>query len=100
MGAFTDDLTALLAEIDGEGESYYSTVLADYSDDIEHVTTKMLDRSRWVVLQLDVYRRKADGALAGIRWDAPATEEQEGQDLNPVVVKVEEFTRTDYRQVS
>lgn len=100
MGAFTDDLTALLAEIDGEGESYYSTVLADYSDDIEHVVSKMLDEHRWYVIKLDVYRRKADGALAGVRWESPATEEQEGQDRNPVVVKVEEFTRTDYRQVS
>jgi hypothetical protein len=96
---FTDELQALLDRMTSEGDSYYSTVLADYTGDIEHVATKMLDRHRWAVTQLDVYRRKADGALAGIFWESPATEEQEC-DRAPVVVQVEAYTRTDYRTVN
>ena len=96
--AFTDELQALLDQMTSEGDNYYSTALDAYTDDIEHVATKMLDRRRWAVMQLDVYRRKADGVLAGIRWDSPATEEQEC-DRKPEVVQVEAYTRTDYRQV-
>jgi len=99
MAEFTADLQALLAEMTNAGKNYWPSVLEGYSDDIEHVAKEVLDRRRWVVNTLDVYRRKADGALAGIRWDAPATEEQEGQERYPEVVKVEQVMRTTYRVV-
>lgn len=95
MGSFTNDLRATLHDMTEAGERYYSTLLE--SADVEHVATVPLDEHRWYTRKLDVYRRKADGALAGVTWEDPATEEQEGQDRNALVVEVEAYTTTSYR---
>lgn len=93
--AFVTELRVSLRELTEAGESYGSNALG--ADDIEHVATVPLEEHRWYVRKLDVYRRKADGALAGVVWDSPATEVQEDQDRNALVVEVEAFTSTSYR---
>jgi hypothetical protein len=95
--AFIDEVRTALSELDLDGEKYWSSCLEGTG--IEHVDTIPLSKHRWYMTQLDVYRRKADGALAGVRWDSPATEVQEDQDRNAVAVLVETYTTTSYRVV-
>lgn len=93
---FTTDLQARLDDLGAN--DYYSEALV--GDGIEHVTTERLDQRRWYTVELDIYRRTADGALAGIRWNDPATEMQEDMDANAEVVPVEAFTTVAYRPIT
>lgn len=92
---FLDEVHKVLVELDEAQENYWTTCLK--ADGVEHVETISLDQHRWYTVKLDVYRRKLDGALVGVRWDSPATEEQEDQDRNAQAVDVEEVTVTSYR---
>lgn len=92
---WTDDLRIGLHNMDEIGEKYWTAALE--APGVEHVCTVHLSEHSWYTRKLDVYRRKADGAVAGVVWDCPATEEQEGQERNALVVEVEEYTSVNYR---
>ena len=57
-------------------------------------TEQIVDKRRWSVDMEKVFVHDETGKFYKFCWDAPATESQEGQDLNGTLREVEKKTKT------
>lgn len=98
MSEFREELSAMLADW-VKDDRYDEACLDVGGDECSHIYNKVVDQRRWVTLNLDVYRR-ADGEVAGVYYETPNTEYQEGSEGEPSVVRVREVMKPTYKVVS